>query len=95
VPDPAADGTAREVVVHGRVQGVFFRDSCRREAQDAGVAGWVSNEPDGTVRAHFEGAAGDVERLVAWTREGPSSADVDRVDVTEVEPHRLSGFDVR
>jgi acylphosphatase len=90
-----ADGVAREVTVHGRVQGVFFRDSCRREAQDAGVAGWVCNEPDGTVRARFEGLAGDVERLVAWTREGPRSADVDRVDVTEVDPHGLSGFDVR
>ena len=47
--------TARRVVVRGLVQGVFFRDTCRREAMGHDVVGWVSNEPDGTVHAHFEG----------------------------------------
>jgi acylphosphatase len=86
---------AREVVVHGRVQGVFFRDSCRAEAEAAGVSGWVSNEPDGTVRAHFEGDPDAVERLVAWTRHGPAHADVRDVEVADVRPEGLSRFEVR
>lgn len=87
--------TARRVSVSGRVQGVFFRDSCREEAQDAGVAGWVSNEDDGTVQALFEGAADDVERLVAWVHQGPGGAHVDHVDVRDAEPEGRSGFEVR
>ena len=86
---------AREVVVHGRVQGVFFRDSCRDEAESAGVAGWVSNEPDGTVHAHFEGDRGSVERLVDWTRQGPAHAHVRGVDVIDVRPQGLTRFEVR
>ncbi len=86
---------ARDVVVHGRVQGVFFRDSCRREAQAAGVAGWVTNAADGTVHAHFEGEADAVERLVAWVREGPAHARVERVDVAEAAPGGATGFEVR
>ena len=69
-----------EVVVHGEVQGVFFRDSCRAEAQRAGVAGWVRNERDGTVRARFEGTPEAVGRLLAWVRHGPRQARVDHVD---------------
>ena len=73
------DRVARAVVVHGRVQGVFFRDSCRRQAEDAGVVGWVSNAADGSVHAQFEGRA----------------ATVVRVDVHEVPPEGLSRFEVR
>lgn len=87
--------TAREVLVHGQVQGVFFRDSCQREAESAGVAGWVSNEADGTVSARFEGPTDAVDRMVSWVREGPSRADVEKVDVREVEAEGLSGFEVR
>ena len=61
----------RRVVVHGRVQGVFFRDSVRRRAQQHGVAGWVSNRWDGTVEAVFEGDEDAVERLVRFMHEGP------------------------
>jgi acylphosphatase len=85
----------RHVVVHGRVQGVFFRDSVRTEAQGRGVAGWVRNCPDGTVEAVFEGEADAVEALLSFAREGPSRADVDRVEVDEEEPEDLSGFEVR
>jgi acylphosphatase len=86
---------ARRVVVHGRVQGVFFRDSTQREASSAGVAGWVRNRPDGTVEALFEGDEAAVERMLTFVREGPGHADVNDVDVHEVEPEGLSGFDVR
>jgi acylphosphatase len=85
----------RRVVVHGRVQGVFFRDSTRQQAEKAGVAGWVSNREDGTVEAVFEGDEDAVARILDWVREGPGHADVERVDVTEEEPEGLSGFQIR
>ncbi len=85
----------RRVVVHGRVQGVFFRDSTRRRAQQLGVTGWVANRPDGAVEAVFEGEADAVDRLVAFVREGPRGAEVFQVDVTNEEPEGLPGFSVR
>ena len=85
----------RRVIVRGLVQGVFFRDSTRRLAQRHGVAGTVSNRPDGGVEAVFEGEADAVERLVAFSRQGPRGAQVDSVEVTEEEPEGLSGFAVR
>jgi len=85
----------RRVVVHGFVQGVFFRDSTRRLAQRHEVAGWVANRPDGAVEAVFEGQADAVERLVAFSREGPRGAQVDSVEVVEEEPEGLRGFGVR
>ena len=83
---------ARDVVVHGAVQGVFFRDSCRREAERLGVAGWIRNEPDGTVAGHFEGPVDAVEQLVRWCHGGPPRARVQRVDVVESEPKDVDGF---
>jgi acylphosphatase len=85
----------RHVVVHGNVQGVFFRDSCRREASSRGVAGWVTNRPDGAVEAVFEGDADAVQALVDWCGRGPRGADVDSVDETTEEPEGLSGFEIR
>lgn len=82
----------RRVVVHGLVQGVFFRDTVRRRAQSAGVSGWVRNRPDGTVEAVFEGERAAVERLVTLCHEGPRGARVDRAEVTAEEPERLQGF---
>jgi acylphosphatase len=90
-----SDRIAREVVVHGHVQGVFFRDSLRREAESAGVAGWVGNEADGSVRARLEGPRAGVERLVSWAHQGPPHASVERVDVHDVEPEGLDAFRVR
>ncbi|MGH2840640.1 MAG: acylphosphatase [Solirubrobacteraceae bacterium] len=86
---------ARRVVVHGRVQGVFFRDSTRREARRRGLAGWVRNRADGTVEAHFEGASEDVEAMVRWCNSGPRHADVVDVSVRDVERERPAGFAVR
>jgi acylphosphatase len=85
----------RRVIVHGLVQGVFFRDSTRRLAQRHGVSGWVANRPDGAVEAVFEGEADAVERLVAFSREGPRGAQVKSVEVTEEKPEGLAGFAVR
>ena len=85
----------RRVRAHGKVQGVFFRDSTRQEAQGRNVAGWVRNAKDGTVEAVFEGEPDDVEALVWFVRSGPGSADVARVDVDEEEPEGLRRFEVR
>ena len=86
---------ARRVVVHGRVQGVFFRDTTRRRARDAGVAGWVRNTPDGAVEAWVEGEPEDVEVLVDFLGRGPSGAVVVDVKVEEREPEGLGGFEIR
>lgn len=82
----------RCVSITGRVQGVFFRDTCRREARASGVAGWVQNLPDGSVAAVFEGPEHAVEELIGWCRRGPASARVDAVEVTDEEPQGESGF---
>jgi len=85
----------RRVLVHGRVQGVFFRDSVRQRADGRGLAGWVRNRDDGAVEAVFEGDQEAVEDLVRFCESGPSSADVERVDVSDEEPEGLEGFAVR
>jgi len=86
--------TRRRVIVHGRVQGVFFRDSVRRLASERGVAGFAINREDGTVEAVFEGEADAVEALVEFCRRGPSQARVERVEEDEEEPEGLQGFRV-
>lgn len=85
----------RRVIVHGYVQGVFFRDTTRRLADRHGIAGWVANRADGAVEAVFEGEEEAVERLVEFAREGPRGARVERVDVTDEEPEGLRHFSVR
>ena len=84
----------RRLRAHGRVQGVFFRDSLRRAAGREGVAGWAANRDDGTVEAVLEGEAEAVEKLVELCRNGPGHADVERLDVVEEQPEGLHGFDV-
>jgi acylphosphatase len=90
-----SDAIRRRVVVHGNVQGVFFRDTCSRRASSRGVAGWVTNRPDGAVEAVFEGEPHAVSSMVGWCSEGPRGADVDSVDETSEEPEGLSGFQIR
>jgi acylphosphatase len=84
--------SSKHLVVHGTVQGVFFRSSAQDVAGDLGLAGWVRNRDDGSVEMHVEGDDEAVERMVAWAREGPGQADVTGVDVSEVEAQGLSGF---
>ena len=88
----AAPPVRARVVVTGVVQGVFFRGTCRREALNHGLAGWVSNRPDGSVEAVFEGPRSDVDALVRWMRQGPRLAHVETADVTFEPPEGLSGF---
>ena len=89
------ENVRRRVVVHGRVQGVAFRDATRRQASTRGVAGWVANRSDGAVEAVFEGDPDAVRSLVRFVREGPRGAAVERVEEREEEPEGLSGFSVR
>ena len=88
------DRKAVEVVVTGRVQGVVFRARTAEEADRHGVAGWVRNEPDGTVAAYFEGPADAVDAVVAWCRTGPPRASVEDVRTRVVEPEGTTGFRV-
>lgn len=88
--------TARRLVVHGRVQGVWFRDGTRREAERLGVDGWVRNRPDGAVEAWLQGEDEAVGALEAWCAGGPPRAEVSRVDAEDVAPDPgLVGFDIR
>jgi acylphosphatase len=87
--------TRKRVVVGGRVQGVFFRDTLRRRAEAAGVAGWASNRADGALEAVFEGDPAAVEEMVEFCRRGPSRAAVASVEVEEEQPEGLTGFEVR
>lgn len=83
------------MVVTGHVQGVFFRESTRREAERRGVAGWVSNRGDGAVEAVFEGSAEDVEALVSFCSRGPRGAVVADLTTSDEGPEGLTGFQVR
>jgi acylphosphatase len=85
----------RRVVVSGDVQGVYFRDTCRMTAAEAGVTGWVRNRPDGTVEAVFEGPPEAVDQMTAWAHEGSPLSIVDGVEVVEEEPEGLAGFEIR
>ena len=85
----------RRVLVTGHVQGVFYRESCRRVAVRRGVAGWVRNLPDGRVEAAFEGAEDDVADLVRWAGRGPPHAAVTGVEVHEEQPEGATRFEVR
>jgi acylphosphatase len=85
----------RRVVVHGRVQGVWFRESARRRAEELGVSGWVRNRDDSAVEAELEGDAESVEALVAWFRHGPTGARVDAVETDVIAPTGEQGFVAR
>ena len=81
------------LVIHGRVQGVFFRDSMRREAQMLGIAGWVRNRSDGTVEAAVQGEAAAVDAIVRWAHHGPQHARVERVDISP-DGGSYTGFEI-
>lgn len=89
------DTFAVQLTVRGRVQGVFFRDSTRREATRRAVAGWATNQPDGSVEVVLEGSPGDVRELVAYIEAGPGHAEVSDVQLTPRAAEGLNGFEVR
>lgn len=81
------------LVIHGRVQGVFFRDSMRSEAQNLSVSGWVRNNSDGTVEAAVQGEPAAVDAIVRWAQRGPQHAQVERVDI-ELDEGSYASFEV-
>jgi acylphosphatase len=83
------------VLVRGHVQGVFFRDTVRRKAREAGVSGWVRNRPDGAVEAVFEGDQASVEEMVAFCRQGPPLATVEAIETIAEPGEGIHGFSVR
>ena len=85
----------RRLVARGRVQGVWFRESMRREAEALGVAGWVRNRMDGSVEAFVEGAPAAVEALVRWAHRGPEAADVADVEQDDAPAQGLQRFEKR
>jgi acylphosphatase len=87
--------SARHAVVHGTVQGVFYRASAEQEARRLGVAGWVRNLPDGSVELLVEGDDAAVEQMLTWAGRGPSRAEVTQVDVEERPEEGLAGFEQR
>jgi len=83
------------ILVEGRVQGVWFRESTRQRAEQLGVAGWVRNRPDGRVEAVFEGDPDRVAEAAAFVRRGPERAVVTRYEEFEEAPGDLTGFAIR
>ncbi len=81
--------------IFGHVQGVFFRDFTEEKAKELSLTGWVRNMPDGTVEALIEGPQDLIEKMIAYCNQGPSSAQVDKVEVEWVEPEGCEGFEVR
>ena len=71
------------LVIHGRVQGVFFRDSMRREALGLGITGWVRNRNDGTVEAAVQGESAGMDAIVRWAHHGPQHAQVELVEIDQ------------
>ncbi len=86
---------AAHLFVHGRVQGVFFRDSARKVAQGLGLAGWVRNCSDGSVEIQAEGDRKKLEELIEWCRQGPDLAAVSNIDLNWTKAEGLSSFDIR
>lgn len=87
-------GIRRRVIVHGRVQGVYFRAECATKARAHGVSGWVSNQPDGTVYAEFEGPADAVAAMIDWCQVGSPRSTVTGVDVTPLDSIGETRFSV-
>ena len=82
--------------ITGRVQGVYYRASTQQQARELGLTGWVRNLPGGAVEAEVQGPPSNVDALIRWCHTGPLDADVDGVDVREIEPVGSEhGFEVR
>ncbi len=89
------DNIRVRLIIEGRVQGVWFRDSTRNEALALGLSGWVRNRRDGSVEAIAEGPEGPVKKLVSWCHQGPPRAQVLRVHETREEwKGEFSSFDI-
>ncbi|MDP1636383.1 MAG: acylphosphatase [Gallionellaceae bacterium] len=82
------------LVIHGRVQGVYFRQSMQEEAERLGISGWVRNLPDRSVEAMVQGDTDAVDAIVRWAQRGPMMASVEKVDMSPGTGN-YSGFEIR
>ncbi|RIV87522.1 acylphosphatase [Aurantiacibacter zhengii] len=87
-----SDQSASHLIIHGRVQGVFYRDWTVSTAQELGVSGWVRNLPDGTVEAHLEGERDAIEAMIGRMQDGPPAAKVERIERAEAEAQGCEHF---
>lgn len=85
---------AIHIIVHGRVQGVWFRAGTKEQADELGLFGWVKNRPEGTVEIHAEGEKNQLEEFKAWCRKGTPAADVTSLDIDEVAAQEFKSFDI-
>ncbi|GAB5347819.1 acylphosphatase [Alteriqipengyuania sp. 357] len=92
---PRKTHTARHLILHGKVQGVFYRDWTVETARGLGLEGWVRNLPDGTVEAYLEGDGTAVARMIEAMRDGPPRARVDRIEQSDADAQGCEGFERR
>ena len=83
------------LIAHGKVQGVWYRASTRKQALQLGLCGWAKNCPDGTVEIHAEGEKEILELFINWCRKGPPAAQVSSLDIEWVESQAMTTFDIR
>lgn len=82
------------IVISGRVQGVFFRQSAKEKAEQFGLAGFACNEPDGTVYIEAEGDPDQLVEFLSWCRQGPNSATVEAVKFSKTPATGYSKFEI-
>ena len=85
---------ATHIIVHGRVQGVWFRAGTKEKADELGLFGWVKNQPEGTVEIHVEGEKTQLEKFIAWCHKGTPAADVASLEIDEVVAQEFKSFDI-
>ncbi|WP_130470873.1 acylphosphatase [Candidatus Magnetaquicoccus inordinatus] len=84
----------KRLLIHGRVQGVFYRVSTQQEAEKLGLRGWVKNLPNGSVEVEVHGSPSAVAALLAWCQHGPPGARVEKIDSNDCPPAEYTGFQV-
>lgn len=84
-----------DLKIHGKVQGVFFRQSAKREADKLGLVGWVRNDSDGSVEVLAAGSKDKLDQFINWCKKGSEAAKVEKVEVDWNETRdRFSRFDI-
>jgi acylphosphatase len=88
-----SERVTRRLRIEGRVQGVWFRESMRQEAESLGITGWVRNRLDGSVEAVVQGGPEAVAAITAWARRGPDHAEVRRLEEFEEPAGGFTAFE--
>ena len=86
---------AIQIIVHGRVQGVWFRAGTKEKAGELGIFGWVKNRPEGTVEIHAEGEKSQIDNFIFWCRKGTPAANVTSVDLASISLQNFTSFEIR